>query len=1116
MEHQMDNISMSPSYSQQALASESNASASRANRARSSSHPTKAVFPTAKKTLQYQVSNVDLAQQYFTTTHQPSIILPSLDLLNLDNTHKPSDTLRFKSTLFSPLSNPEISVGYFSRLLEPEPTRPLEITHRETELPDRLHSVHTKPTAPPTSLTNLCVPARLTRLNVVSQDLTVQAQSSSLKKSSVNCFREQHRDCESISTQSLQLRDHNATDWNHPSAPNPISNLDHNHEESFDIEDLTTPTLKSCERFEDDNSITPCQTFSTPNFKKLHQGIRITPRMIYEDYQRKFNEEDVIIKSRDSHLSPSSSHEHPYFQTGANGSAGTTIPSGSKTTYAFSKISTMCSDGAAPSTSVSLDASLCDTSLEDSADESFESFGDDQIFGSLFSIKTQLAYKPNSQVTDVFPLPPVTRSGSCHPSNVQRTPSPKHVYVAGHEPRITTPDNVIPKIVMDVNDSELRKTRITSPLVLGKPLNVKPSIKNNTPGLDSQPSSPNDQGKKPFQLPPSPYRHVENKSRIHDGPDNLECSTRLMNMFDTFLECSPKNSGSNVLARSSLSKKSNRKLKLDESPLKKLSSIHFAETPELILQPKRSFVGDSFGLHSHGVPFNLPASQRPSSLAFESSQNPNADPSASLAVTNSTPLRKRLPNVRSSLSLQECCPSLSVDGKNKFLSRRVEHPSPASDSDDEPSQSPKTPFGNIFNPSNRFEPYVPFESSLSAKSLTQKLGFKPDVYNSLDSQPRSLEELEEPGSFHVFSKVVNSTKQNGNSTCTADPSHGPQLKTRRSIAKFMSNGLLSRFTNQKYPRGSFPSSDSIGNLRKGHQANSPTDEGFESSPHRSNWSSIIEHEFDQSRANSSLNALNSSRQKASGGKLISGRVLFQELDPRFDVQDASIMDNHRAIRSSNTASMTYNYSLRRFKNEHPHSTTTGPSTYDEGALIRSGKETAITHMPVSQSRKAFEQEHEILVEASSESTEDDSKDPQQILSPIRLYGKQQGILETGNWKTNNLNFQSMKSQYQPPTSKNGDRLSAFKIHDESTARRRDRTVTEETQKKKAAGIPEEDEEAEREKKESLMVYKIQEEDDNQIINFEINRLKKIFYNKALKSSKSKSKLSKPPAKLFDH
>jgi hypothetical protein len=165
-----------------------------------------------------------------------------------------------------------------------------------------------------------------------------------------------------------------------------------------------------------------------------------------------------------------------------------------------------------------------------------------------------------------------------------------------------------------------------------------------------------------------------------------------------------------------------------------------------------------------------------------------------------------------------------------------------------------------------------------------------------------------------------------------------------------------------------------------------------------------------------------------------------------------------------------------------------------------------------------------IIESTAEVTEDVSNDVQQILSPIRLYGKQQGVLETGNWKTNNLNFQSMKSQYQPTftgyATENSCRIdgpSEIERNEMGTTSRRDRTMTEETQKQRGYISQEEEEQAEREKKESLLVYKIQEEDENQIINFEMNRLRRIFHHKALKSFKSKSKLSsKPLAKLFHH
>ncbi|KAA1108183.1 hypothetical protein PGT21_003184 [Puccinia graminis f. sp. tritici] len=1120
MEHQ---IVPPSSHSQQGSASESSTTATRPIHSRSASHPIKTAFLTARKAIHYQLSNPNLATPQSTTSDHPSMLLPALNPLNADSMQKTSDPLRFKSTLFSSPSNPEISVGHISRRLL-EPIRPLQTPHRET---GQLEAI-------PTSLAHN-IPTRPTRSNVAHNELMVRgpfpvivssvAHPSSTKKrshrrrwttqrskddnplnsndsepfnlsllnqqavvSSENgrstLVADQHSDDASnnISPQSPQTSDHSDTDCNQLTAPYPIGNLDYNDQESFDIEDLTTPTLKSCERFEDDNSITPCQTFTTPSFKKLQQGLKVTPRMIYEDYQKKFNEEDLMIKSRDLKVSPR--HENPHLTIGKNnfdndyGNAAHVIVSDDSTA------------SAAPH-----GTSLDETSLQDAADESFESFGDDQFFGPLFSSKSRTTRKRNSELIGVFPLPPATRNLSCLPSNVQRTPSPKQMAVPGSS-KASTP--VIPRIVMVGNEKEPARSRTSSPLVLGKPLRANAST-NQCTGKNT-----------PFQLQPSPYRHVEHDSIFHDGPDHLESSTRLMNMFDSFLERSPKGSGSNGSARSSLSKKSYRNLKFEESPLKKFSSFHLPETPELIMPLQHAVIRDSLGLYAHSTPFNVAHSQRSSGLAFQISKNSNVDTDACLAATDSSSISARLPKLGSLLSPQECYTSLSADSSNNFSSRRDEHPSPASDSDDEPSPTPKTPFGNVFTPSNQLEPFVPTFGPLSVQSLSQKLVFKTDTHSPLEFQPLSLED----GSLHRLPKLSHSTKPKENAT--NDPFYEPQLKNRKSMARLMADGLL-RLTNKRIAKEPFNLSDFNGKLKKDlnqrDQSSSPTDEGFDSSPNQSNWKSIIGQDVDLPTSKFSMNLVNAGRQNASNGKPISGRILFEELNR--DFQDFIIIDTQQPTGSSKAI---LNFSLKEVTNARPSSKIAGPSTYDICTPSPSGNAKYLTHTSSSSLDgfgKKFEQQSETLTEG----TEDVPKDLQQILSPIRLYGKQQGVLETGNWKTNNLNFQSMKSQYQVSTFKSDDRPTEVKSRDAGAAMSRDNTLTEETHKKKAGRLQEEEEEAEKEKNESLMVYKIQEEDENQIINFELNRLKKIFYNKALKSSKSKSKLSsesKPRVKLFNH
>lgn len=191
----------------------------------------------------------------------------------------------------------------------------------------------------------------------------------------------------SSSTQSLQSCYHTNVDSTQLPPAYPINE---DNKENLDIEDLTTPTLKSCERFEDDNSITPCQTFSVPNLTK---GIQLTPRMIYEEYQRKFNQEEIIIKSKKPKISPSHPSTRPAIHNDNHGS--------------LQKANNIMSSATALGESC-----LSDTSLEDPSDESFESFGDDQFFGPPLSSKLPKSTRQRiSPLLSTFPLPPTARSG---------------------------------------------------------------------------------------------------------------------------------------------------------------------------------------------------------------------------------------------------------------------------------------------------------------------------------------------------------------------------------------------------------------------------------------------------------------------------------------------------------------------------------------------------------------------------------------------------------------------------------------------------------------------------------------------------------------------------------
>ncbi|POW08568.1 hypothetical protein PSTT_07459 [Puccinia striiformis] len=1109
--------------SQEAASPKSSLAGPRVSRSRSTSHPIKIVFLTAKKAIQHQFSNPNQP-----TPAQQATMLPStLKSPDLDDICKTSDGLRFKSTLFSCPSSPEVSVGHVSgQLLElvcplqnPHPetttmrlTRPNVIDldlMDETPLRIKTSSLPTQ-TARKSSHrrrwttqrskdtphdTNNIEPFNLTFINEQALALSPNARSgsgSSRTRPILNEFQDRYHSDESSNSdsssfQSFQFVNHDNIASSQLIAPRSFENPIYDSQDSLDIEDLTTPTLKSCERFQDDNSITPCQTFSTPNLKNPNQRMCMTPRMIYEDYQRKFNQEDIIIRSRDSHSSPrqftNREDEH--------------IADDNQTFYDATDGSDADMSSAVALHHMVLNSS--DAPLEDSSDESFESFGDDEMFGSLLRNKSSPNRKPGFPLNGVFPLPPAARTPSYPPSNVPRTPSPKQGM--GKSSKNSTPESIVPRKLTDGDDRALRQSKSSSPLALGKPIVAKPL----------HPRPVNSHEKALFQLQPSPYRHVERESAVHEGPDHLESSTRLMQMFDSFLERSPKRNGANVSA-GSLTRKSMRKLKLEESPLKKFSILHFPETPELIVQFKRPGARDS-----HRTPLTVAHNQRPSGPVSGVSTKPKLGANVRSVEADFNPPVTSLPNIGSLLPPQDCFPPASAKGTGNLLHHRDEHASPASDSDDEPGQSPKTPFGSFFNPSNQPQPCVPrYGRMLSDEGLAQKIVFKQDSYSPPTSQSLSLEVLEEDEHIHRSSKLGHPTDPRENRTAPehhhknqTHASHAPWLKHRGSIAKIssMADGILSIFTSQKHPKeflhiggltGSSDRDNSVDN-----ESSSSTEEGFDSPPHKSTWSSILEQDFGQSKSNPLLNSVNASRQKASRGKTVSGRILFEELNHELGHYQQPTGRNNEA-RMNHTDSLI---------NIRPHYKNAGPFTYDTCTPSRSG----------SLQDVEFQKEHGIIIEAICGVTEDVSTEVQQILSPIRLYGKQQGVLETGNWKTNNLNFQSMVSQYKvtasnSKTSENMVRATEVVNLSAVTARSRDRALTEETHQPRAGRIPEgEEEEAEKEKKESLMVYKIQEEDDNQILTFEMNRLKRIFHNKALKSSKSKSKISsKPLANLFNH
>ncbi|KAH9461763.1 hypothetical protein Pst134EB_005684 [Puccinia striiformis f. sp. tritici] len=438
----------SPAFlpSQEAASPKSSLAGPRVSRSRSTSHPIKIVFLTAKKAIQHQFSNPNQP-----TPAQQATMLPStLESPDLDDICKTSDGLRFKSTLFSCPSSPEVSVGHVSgQLLElvcpsqnPHPeTTTMRLTRSNVIDLDLM--VETPPRIKTSSLptqtarksshrrrwttqrskdtphdTNNIEPFNLTFINEQALALSPNARSGSgisRTRPILNEFQDRYpsdesSNSDSSSFQSFQFVNHDNIASSQLIAPRSFENPICDSQDSLDIEDLTTPTLKSCERFQDDNSITPCQTFSTPNLKNPNQRMCMTPRMIYEDYQRKFNQEDIIIRSRDSHSSPrqftNREDEH--------------IADDNQTFYD-------ATDGsdADLSSAVALHHMVpnsSDAPLEDSSDESFESFGDDEMFGSLLRNKSSPNRKPGFPLNGLFPLPPAARTPSYPPSNVPRTP----------------------------------------------------------------------------------------------------------------------------------------------------------------------------------------------------------------------------------------------------------------------------------------------------------------------------------------------------------------------------------------------------------------------------------------------------------------------------------------------------------------------------------------------------------------------------------------------------------------------------------------------------------------------------------------------------------------------
>ncbi|PLW41372.1 hypothetical protein PCASD_08895 [Puccinia coronata f. sp. avenae] len=1148
----------SSSLAQKASASESSAIPPSAARSRSASHPIKTAFLSTKKAIQHQFIHPSLAQQHATTA---SLIPPANVDPTCDDTHKASDALRFKSRLFSPPSNPQISVGFISRQFL-EPVCPPQTPHCQSNFHNKpLPGSSKVPSAQaiPLPLHSSNCPIRPIRSNMVDPDLMVREplpvivsslvdqpikkrshrrrwttqrskNNNSLDSNAAEPFdlffinqqallnsgsaagynihniqslkhsEDKQNECDSSLSQSLQFNDPS-----HPSRyqlPVSCSSTDINHKkhEDADYEDLTTPTLQSCEKFQDDNSITPCQTYSTPSFTKTQRDLRMTPRMIYEDYQRKFKQEDIIIQSSDPKLLSEQFSSTPWQR-----------PLQSNVNHT---INTNPGDHVLSSAIALHEPSVGDSGLDDPADESFECYGDGQVFGTRSPSKSQRI----SPVIDIFPLPPAPRS-SCLPSNVQRTPSPKQMM--GQDLKAVGPENMTPRHLLGSDKSGLGKSGSASPLILGKPLRVNSSPRHHTKSLTCRPPNFNCHTNPPFQLQPSPYRHMEHASSVHDGPDHLESSARLMQMFDSFLESSPKSSVLNASPRSSLSRKSTRKLKLDHSPLRKMSSLHFPETPQPILPSKLTVTRDTFGRNSHRTPFTTVHHQRASALAHKQSmKNLNLETSASSGTKNSSFVQS-LPQSGSLFS-----PPPSADGSKHFPSNRDDHSSPASDSDYEPSPSPKTPFGNFFNPPNHLELTVPNfdDPTLSRDVFLQKL----DAYNCLSSQPHSLEVLEADGSMNRFSNptklIENRTRASKHEDVNqVEVSHAPQIKNKSSAARLSSiaDGILSRFTNQRCPKEPLHLGESFGQAMR-DPAHIPPDEGFDSSAQNSNWTSILEYDFYPKRETDLLNVRSTVGQKMSSFKPISGRILFEESSHGSE-KGVAKNQSQKAARSNNSNDLSDHYLLKQLINLGK---TAGPSIDEvEGPSQIGERKPETSRSPLVQPKKRLNSpEQEIIIESTAEVTEDVSNDVQQILSPIRLYGKQQGVLETGNWKTNNLNFQSMKSQYQPTFTgyapENSCRIdspSEIERSEMGTTSRRDRTMTEETQKQRGYISQEEEEQVEREKKESLLVYKIQEEDENQIINFEMNRLRRIFHHKALKSFKSKSKLSsKPLAKLFHH
>lgn len=903
-------------------------------------------------------------------------------------------------------------------------------------------------------------------------------------------------------------------------------------EQESDIEDLTTPTLKSSETFDDDTSITPSQTHRTPACNKAESKVPLTPRIIFEDFQRQFNHEDLMIRSKDlkalnipgddvvqrsdpstcASLGPIPPMRQAAYDTNAESNE-----IGHDSGEERQKLA-LCNSGHELGMTGLANAALSDASPVDPADESFESFGDDQILSSNLSDGVNAPRQGKLRLVDIFPLPPVTRSPARDAQSMASSKSNFEKIC-----RITMEGSASPPTGNIENKSEAGKVRPT-PLVFGGLLpgeGSKVILKLNP----VRPSSEATQESHSFQHRPSSYRHVASESKDDKGPDHLEAATRMMRMFEIYLENSPKTNGQNTPPISSISNKPSRKFKLQDSPLKKFGDFRIPETPKQVSQAEHShFQGNPLAKSSHWTPPNAGHVTRSSGLVSQTSVD-------EMIQTNESSLQGRstsfdysyLKADDVSLSPDDSEPGSILEKLYNPVSSVEEYTSPLSDSDTGPFQSPRTPFGYLDHLSNPFEPCVP---KLKHPSFIQHLSFGSHQPASSATEPS---EIDSP--IHSRASVHSDPRNRESPSTCSFP--GPPLKQMRSISKIsnMADELLSRITSQKFSKDNVDyrksESTSVQEISIDCEGNSDILDISSSSGQISRWPIIIQGDLCHSQFFSPLNfALTTSRDH-SIIKPVLGRNLLEQPNDDQKLGDIDILHRKSLLESKKNNSRDFSSKPMEIEGLAPRWQRKEASNNQISlSLTMKGKnQSLVSDSSIKRDVNSFKLADESIVSQEnfnfsiglSVNKSEMDEDIQHGMSPIRLYGKQQGILETGQWKKNNLNFQSMKSQYESQRSKKSVKKGpAFLNHangegSQNSTMRGSVHCGSEISLMKGEILTEEEE---MEEKESLIVYKIQEEDENQIMDFEMNRLKKIFFNKSLKASRSKAKLSSKSSMKF--